>query len=390
VRSSRARRRRPSALAPLLSVALAGCGSLGFESEESPLTGYGPTLQPMALRPAWRKVLNEGPVYREKPTERAVAAIDPGTGRVAVGTVGGWFQALSLAGGDVIWRVPVPGGVSAHAVFDQGRVLTGTDDGELLALDAASGRREWSFRGKADVTQAPTVAGGLIYFVDASNTLYAIDRNTGEWRWQYRREAPAEFALVGEARPTVDGSRVFAGFSDGVLVALAAEDGAVLWTKDLAPEHERFQDVDATPQVIDGTLYAASAASGLYALDPASGDIRWTLPQPGITGLAAYEGDLVASSDRGLLLRVDLATAKVVWQVRFESEGAPSAPTVAAGVVMVGLSRGSMYFVDPASGRVLRRFASGQGFSAPAAGNDGAVSVLSNGGVLYSFLTGAR
>ncbi len=386
----RARRRRPSALASLVALVLAGCGGIGFESQESPLTGQGPTLQPLALQPAWRKVLNEGPVFREKPTERAVAAIDPGTGRVAVGTVGGWFQAMTLGGGDVIWRVPVPGGVSAHAIFDQGRVLTGTDDGELLALDAASGRRVWSFRGKGDVTQAPTVSGGLIYFVDATNTLYAIDRSSGEWRWQYRREVPAEFALVGEARPTVDGSRVFAGFSDGVLAALAAEDGAVLWTKDLAPEHERFQDVDATPQVIDGTLYAASAAAGLYAMDPASGDVRWMLPQPGITGLATYEGDLIVSSDRGLLLRVDPSTAKVVWQVRFQSEGAPSAPTVAAGVVLVGLSRGSMYFIDPTSGRVLRRFASGQGFSAPAGGSDGAVSVLSNGGVLYAFRNGAR
>jgi outer membrane protein assembly factor BamB len=390
VSPSRARRRRSSALAPLLTVAIAGCGSFGFESEDTPLTGFYPSLTPMALQPAWRRALNEGPIYLEKPTERAVAAIDTDAGRVAVGTVGGWFQALTLAGGDVIWRVPVPGGVSAHAIFDQGRVLTGTDDGELLALDAASGRREWSFRGKGDVTQAPTVAGGLIYFVDATNTLYAIDRNTGEWRWQYRREAPAEFALVGEARPTVDGNRVFAGFSDGVLAALAADDGAVLWTKDLAPEHERFQDVDATPQVIEGTLYAASAAAGLYAMDPASGDVKWTLPQPGITGLATYEGDLLVTSDRGLLLRVDAATARVVWQVRFDSEGAPSAPTVAAGVVLVGMSRGSMYFIDPTAGRVLRRFASGQGFSAPAGGTDGAVSVLSNGGVLYSFLNGGR
>jgi outer membrane protein assembly factor BamB len=378
--------RRLAALG-LLTVLAGGCGAeVGAAGDDQMLTGYGPNLRPLPVRPAWRQVLNEGPIYREKPTERAVAAVEPSGQRVAIGTSAGWFSEFT-AGGEPLWRIPVPGGVSAHAVFDQGRILTGTDDGELLALEAGTGIRQWSFKAKGAITQAPTISGGLIYLVDDTNTLYAIDRQTGEWRWQYRRDPPAQFSLVGEARPLAAGGRVYAGFSDGTLAALAAEDGAVVWTKDLAPERDRFQDVDASPQLIGDTLFAASAATGLYAMDPRTGDVRWTLPQAGITGLAVYDDSLLASSDRGLLLRVEPHSGKIEWQVRFEGEGAPTAPVVGAGYLAVGTTRGAVYFLEPESGRIIRRFASGYGFSAPpAVSPDGNLYVLSNGGVVYGFL----
>ena len=53
-------------------------------------------------------------------------------------------------------------------------------------------------------------------------------------RWQYERETPEGFTIHGYAVPHQEGRIVFAGFSDGYLVALRAESGALLWSRSLA------------------------------------------------------------------------------------------------------------------------------------------------------------
>src|SRR5690606_17039645 len=116
-------------------------------------------------------------------------------------------------------------------------------------------------------------------------------------------ERPADFALLGESGPAYAEGRVYVGFSDGQLAALDAATGGVVWTRDLSPEHDKFQDVDTTPVVRDGVVYAASAAAGLYALKADTGDIVWTAALSGVNRLRAIDGDLLLSLDRGQVMR---------------------------------------------------------------------------------------
>ncbi len=377
----------PLLAALLTALATTGCGTFGAAGDETPLTGVSQNLQPVPMQPAWRRVVNPGELSRERAAELAGAAYDAPGNRVAIGSGSGYFACLRASDGHVIWRKKVAGSVSGRAIFDGPDVLIGTDDGELMALDARTGDERWRYVVEGAVVRAPVVAQGLVVFVDGTNVVYAVDRATGAWRWQYRRDPPADFALMGEGRPTVDGDKVFVGFSDGVIAALALEDGAVLWTTDLAPEHERFQDVDASPVVQNGTVYAASVAAGLYALEPATGAVRWTRPVPGIVELAAAEGDLLASIDQGQLLRLDGDDGQARWRVRFPGNaGAPGAVGQLGSLVMVGLSRGGLYWIDLRTGRPIRRFGPGNGvFGPPVVGADGSLFMLSNGGVFYAF-----
>ncbi len=379
----RASRRVPSAAALLC---LSACASFGLPGDETPLTGTSRNLAPVPMQPAWRKVLSPGDIYQANPKERASAAYDAQRGRVCIGSHSGFFGCMRAGDGHELWVERISGSVSGRAIFDQGGLIAGTDEGELIAFDPDTGERRWTYKVQGAVVQAPSPAGGLIYFVDGTNAVYALDRFTGKWKWQYRRDPPAEFALAGEGRPTVSNGRVHVGFSDGVLVTLDAKDGAVLWTRDLAPEHDRFQDVDAAAVVVDGRLYAASAAAGLYAMDPATGKVKWSVPMAGVVALQGYEGDLLASLDSGSLIRVDTQTGKLRWRTRFGSDaGAPGEPVAVAGLVTVALSKGGLMFVDGRTGRPIQRFDPGSGFYAtPTVGEDASLYVLSNGGVLYA------
>lgn len=368
--------------------ALGGCVSIGLTGDESPLTGVTRNLRPVPMRAAWRKVLNPATVYREKPEEFATAAYDAASRRLWTGSAAGRFVCLDAANGSTLWSADIEGTLSGQVVFDGRHVLTGTDEGRLLALDPDSGSELWSYAVQAPIVQAPVVAGGAIYFVDGNNGVYALETD-GKWRWQYRREAPAEFALMGEGRPVVSDGRLHVGFSDGMLVTLDARDGAVVWTRDLSPEHDRFQDVDATPILAGGLLLAASAAAGLYALDPATGAIRWTVPIDGIQHATKVDEDVVVALDSGRVMRLEGSTGRARWRTTLGDAGAPGEPTLVAGLLAVTTSHGGLHLLDAWTGRPMQRFEPGSGIHArPAVGADGSVFVLSNGGVLYALRPG--
>ena len=374
------------AAAAVLALATAACGAAmpGGAGDDTPLTGLSRNVEPAPVQPAWRLELAEGPLYRLKPHELATPTYSASLDRVYVGTAGGEAVCAFAGNGQIAWRQNVGGAVSSTGVVDGSRLLLGTDDGHLLALDAATGRELWRYTVQGAVQSAPVVTGDQVVFVDGTNSIYAVGREDGAWRWQYRRSAPEDFSLRGEARPVVHGHRVFAGFSDGHLVALDARDGAVLWTRDLAPEHEKFQDIDATPAVLDGVLFAASAATGIYAMSPDDGTIRFTVPVAGVTRMATDAGGLVLSLDRGEVWRVS-ASGKIEWRTRVPG-GAPSEAIRIGDTLSLSLTRGGLYFLRARDGRPLQHFLPGLGLAAaPGAGADGSLYLLSNSGVLYAF-----
>jgi len=362
----------------------------GRAGDETPLAGTTAGVTPLPLHAAWRIELSEGPVYTVKPRELAAAAHSSRLGRVAVGTTEGWFVCARAGSGEIVWQRKLAGSVSARAVFDGDRILTGTDDGVLLALSAVDGGELWRYAVPSAIQQAPVIVGELAVFVDGHNGVHALDRDTGAWRWQYRRDPPENFALAGEAGLEVADGRVYAGFSDGTSVALDARDGAVLWTRDLAPEQDKFQDVDARPVRLGDKLFVASAASGVHALAPDTGKVLWSLPTPGVTRLTAVNGDLVASIDRGVVARLAPEDGRTLWQAKLPG-GAPGEVVEAGGLLATSMSRGGLFFLDAATGRPLQHFLPGYGLmGAPTAGDDGTLYVLSNGGVLYGFSAGPR
>jgi len=388
--------RASRALALGVALGVGACGGartsadFGRGGDETPLTGSTPNVVPLPVHAAWRLELAEGPLYTVKPRELSAAAYSSTLGRVAIGTTEGWFVCARAGSGEILWRKRLAGGVSARAIFDGDRILTGTDDGQVLALSAYDGAELWRYTVPSAVQQAPIVVGGLVVFVDGHNGVHAVDRDSGAWRWQFRRDPPEEFALAGEAGVLVADGRIYTGFSDGHAVALDARDGAVLWTRDLAPEHDRFQDVDARPVRLGLDLFVASAASGLHALDPYTGKIRFTVPLPGVTRLTSVDGQLIASVDRGEVVRINPRDGSTVWQARLPG-GAPGDVVSVGGLLATSMSRGGVFFLDAATGRPLQHFLPGYGLmGAPTAGDDGTLYVFSNGGVLYGFSAGPR
>lgn len=131
------------------------------------------------------------------------------------------------------------------------------------------------------------VRGNVIYTQEQRGNdeivaAYALSSGKAVWR----HHDPARFwesngGAGPRATPTIDGSRVYALGATGILNALDADTGAVLWSRNAAADTGAKVPewgFAGSPLVVDG-LVVAAAGGILAAYDAATGERRWIGPQ---------------------------------------------------------------------------------------------------------------
>jgi len=170
----------------------------------------------------------------------------------------------------------------------------------------------WQFKPPTAVEPtAPVAAGGLAFVSGLDGIVRAFDAASGAVRWT---------AHVGGAvryPPAIASGRAFVGSGDGRTHALEAATGKVLWRFRAAPAERRISvlgslistwPVGSGVLVEDGTAYFAAGMNCMdgtyvFALDAASGKIKWQNPTSGHldefskTGVAV-QGELLLADGR--------------------------------------------------------------------------------------------
>jgi len=327
-------------------------------------------------------------------------------GVVYVGSGSGRMYALDERTGAVRWSVDLGAPVQSSAALVSGLVVVGSRDGRLHALDAASGKERWQLAtGKplpfpwghesGDVwTSSPTVAGGELLFGGADGVLYAVNPTTGAVLWRARTDGRIRSA------PAVEGTRVFIGAFDGRVYAFDLASGRRLWrydTEGASLESAKFgfdrRSIQSSPSVAGGLVFVGARDGFLYALDAASGALRWRADHkiswvnssPAVVNGVVYAG----SSDGHFVQAVQAASGKELW--RASTVGTVwSSPAVTDRYVYWGDGSGRIYAVDRSTGKQLSVFRTGaQVHSSPVVDRDLLVVGASDGGIYALRLGGA-
>jgi outer membrane protein assembly factor BamB len=181
--------------------------------------------------------------------------------------------------------------------------LAGTRAASGSAIDAGNVARlsvRWRFGFAARPSfsgifaSTPVAYRDTIYVQDLRSNVFALDRGTGALRWARRFRARND----GPNGLAVDRQRVY-GATDSDAFALSASTGEVLWHRHLTSRSEQF--VDVAPVVWNGIVfestvgYAPLGRGAIYALDAATGAVRWkfvTIEHPWAHPLEAGGGGL--------------------------------------------------------------------------------------------------
>jgi outer membrane protein assembly factor BamB len=274
------------------------------------------------------------------------------------------------------WKFHAGGAILSSPALANGLAYVGSTDGNLYAVDLNSGAMKWKFETKARVVSSPAVAGGLIYFSSYDGWFYAVDALAGKLKWRFKNAGERRFAArhihgalpIAEtmpdpfdcylSSPAVWNGAVYFGSGDGYVYALDAATGALKW---------KFQTGDvvhASPAIAGGTLFIGSWDSYFYAIDAVSGKLKWRFKtgvdpdihnQVGIQSSAAVaDGTVYFGCRDSHLYALDAMTGRQKWSFSTKSSWVISSPAILNGRVYFATSDSDLFYaLDAASGKEI-------------------------------------
>lgn len=288
--------------------------------------------------------------------------------------------AVDTATGAVAWSLPVPepnwfamsvigtagaagtaGSVvyvsGSHMDLDNISAASTPGDGFVWAVDTAARKTVWTVSGRdigsllvAPSSGVPLLAGRS---TGMTGSVVALDRKTGAKSWHaevpgaayFQMGAAWETACLAADRFVVSGSKV---------EAFEALTGKRAWEFDAGAAQPNFGWPLAAP---DGKTVFVAGQPGVFALDAASGKVRWrtvhtdgSLSADGRRRLRLADGNLYVPDDRSTLWAVDPATGAPRWKFADPSSGGLGASAVAAGGGAVWFGKGTTLTMVSASG----------------------------------------
>jgi outer membrane protein assembly factor BamB len=277
---------------------------------------------------------------------------------------------------EVKWKFATGGYVISSPVVVGQAVYIGSTDGQIYALDRATGAKRWSFPTHARIASTPAVSQGLLYVLSYDDTLYAVDVATGQAKWRFGTEGEHRYTathLHGTlprheampdpydtylSSPAVANGIVYFGSGDSHVYALDAASGALRWKR------KTGDVVHSSPAVVNGTVYVGGWDTFFYALDARTGNVKWRFKtgndtvehnQIGIpSSPAVVDGVVYFGCRDSHVYAVDAATGKEKWRRRNGGAWIISSPAVAGGrVYYTTADRTSLVELDAATGDSL-------------------------------------
>lgn len=245
----------------------------------------------------------------------------------------GTIVAIDAARGKRLWDTTVERGEAEHfrlldlrgppTIVDDIMFVPSTD-GHLYALSVDGGDVLWKYAAGSAVVGRPFVTADSVYVL-ALEGGHAVDRKTGEKKWVWPTEDPAWFGFP------IDG-KVFAAEVEKRVVALDAESGETKW--EVSADPNRYPATYDGERLFFGTQQRSVLAVGVHdelmqAEEILYPDKNWS-GQP-TSSPVVDKGRMYMNADDGKLHAFDIARPeKELW----EASRTP-APAVVKGRVFV-------------------------------------------------------
>jgi outer membrane protein assembly factor BamB len=342
----------------LASLLMLACSSQEVKEDDFEQALAGPTAlegfdEKVELDVVWRKTLGLGVGERNIRLKPAVSG-----DVVYMADYNGTLRALELESGDQIWSLSFDYNVSGGVVVDASDVYVVTLDGVLHSITKENGETRWTKQLSSESIAPVVVDRGQVYVRTIDGHLTALDRATGNQNWTYEAALPV-LTVHGTAAPVLMHDLVISGFANGKLIALDRELGIPRWSKRLAipegrSELERLVDLDGTPIVEDGIVYA-TAYHGKLAAVGFDGKTRWETELSSYFGPALGLGNLYITRDDDHVQAYDQINGASVWSQNLLQGRFLTQPVKHGRYIIVADFEGYVHVLSQVDGEIIGR-----------------------------------
>ncbi|MFK3711009.1 MULTISPECIES: outer membrane protein assembly factor BamB [Leclercia] len=287
------------------------------------------------------------------------------------------------------WLSRTPALLSGGVTVAGGHVYIGSEKAQVYALNASDGSIAWQTRVAGETLSRPVVSDGMVLVHTANGQLQALNESDGAVKWTVNLDMPA-LSLRGESAPATAFGAAIVGGDNGRVSAVLMQQGQLIWQQRISQatgptEIDRLSDVDTTPVIVNGVVYALAYNGNLTAMDLRSGQVMWKRELGSVNDFVV-DGNriyLVDQNDRLLALSTDGGVT--LWTQSDLLHRLLTAPALYNGSLVVGDSEGYMHWIDPSNGRfVAQEKVDGSGFLTEPVVADGKLLIQAKDGTLYA------
>ncbi|MGK9173330.1 outer membrane protein assembly factor BamB [Yokenella regensburgei] len=311
----------------------------------------------------------------------------------------GTVKAVSESDGKEIWSVSLaeksgwfstnPALLSGGVTVAGAHVFVGSEKAKVYALNTSDGSEAWTTQVAGEALSRPVVSDGLVLIHTSNGQLQALDEGTGTIKWTVNLDMPS-LSLRGESAPATAFGAAIVGGDNGRVSAVLMQQGQLIWQQRISQatgptEIDRLSDVDTTPVIVNGVVYALAYNGNLTAMDLRSGQIMWKRELGSVSDFIV-DGNriyMIDQNDRVLALTTDGGVT--LWTQSDLLHRNLTSPVLYNGYIVTGDSEGYMHWINVEDGHfVAQQKVDSSGFLTDPVVADGKLLIQAKDGTLYS------
>ena len=311
----------------------------------------------------------------------------------------GTVKAVNADDGKEVWSVNLaekdgwfsrkPALLSGGLTVAGGHVYVGSEKAQVYALNSSDGSIAWQTTVAGESLSRPVVSDGLVLIHTSNGQLQALNEADGLVKWTVNLDMPA-LSLRGESAPATAFGAAIVGGDNGRVSAVLMQQGQMIWQQRISQatgstEIDRLSDVDTTPVIVNGVVYALAYNGNLTALDLRSGQIMWKRELGSVNDFIVEGNRIYMVDQNDRLLALSTEGGVTLWTQSDLLHRLLTAPALYNGSLVVGDSEGYMHWIDPDNGRfVAQQKVDSSGFLTDPVVADGKLLIQAKDGTLYA------
>ena len=215
-------------------------------------------------------------LWKVEAKEPVIGAVTIDSGIAYVGASDHTFRAIDIHTGKVVWSYDkVKGYIETKPLMADNKVIFGAWDNTLYALDKTNGKECWKWTGGltrmhySPAAVWPVAADGKVFIADPQRALTAIDLQTGNTIWRTFESKVRETVGLSE-----DGKRIYSKTMNDSIVCYATSGNTPqkIWASNVGFGYEHAPSM---PQEKGGVVYGSTKEGLIFALEAKTGKVLW-------------------------------------------------------------------------------------------------------------------